>query len=304
LQLIAGLTYDQITFPENTETMPISPNDKTVQAFSPKAGFIWTPTDATTVRFAYTRSLSGASIDQSAQLEPSQVAGFVQSYRSIIPESVVGPTPGATFEAYGFSLEQKFRTRTYFSLSGQILNSKVANTIGTFDEIVTGPTFAVPSGLSEQLDYQEKSLQLTFNQLLGHEWSLGAIYRLSRATLDENFVDVPDGINFVDFQPRQQLDANLQQLDLTALYNHPSGFFAEGEALWYAQSNNGYSPDEPGDAFWQFNAFAGYRSPRRRIEASIGLLNIASQDYNLNPLNLYNELPRRRTMTVRLRLAF
>jgi Tfp pilus assembly protein PilF len=305
LQLIAGLAYDQITFPENVSTMPISTGDKTVQGFSPKAGFILTPTDETTVRFAYTRSISGASIDQSAQLEPSQVAGFVQSYRSIIPESVVGPTPGATFETFGLSLEQKFRTRTYLSLSGQILNSTVKNTVGAFDALPSLFDFAIPSGLEEDLDYQEKSLQLTVNQLLGRRWSFGATYRLSQARLDENFVDVPDGLPIVvNFQPRQQLEGNLQQSDLTAFYNHPSGFFSEGEALWFAQSNNGYNPGEPGDAFWQFNALAGYRSPRRRIEATVGLLNIASQNYNLNPLNLYNELPRRRTVAVRLRLTF
>jgi Tfp pilus assembly protein PilF len=303
LQLIAGLAYDRITFPENIETMPISRDDKTVQGFSPKAGLIWTPTDETTIRFAYTRSISGASIDQSAQLEPSQVAGFVQSYRSIIPESVAGPTPGAMFETFGLSFEQKFRTRTYLSLSGEILKSTVANVVGTFD-VLTGLPSAIPSGLNENLDYQEKSLQLTVNQLLGREWSLGAKYRLSQAVLNENFVDVPDGLPFSTLQPRQHLEGNLQHLDLTALYNHPSGFFAEGEALWYAQDNNGYNPGEPGDEFWQFNTFAGYRSPRRRIETTIGLLNITSQNYNLNPLNLYNELPRSRTMVVRLRLTF
>jgi Tfp pilus assembly protein PilF len=305
LQLTAGLTYDQITFPENVQTMPISTDDRTVQGFSPKAGLVWTPTEGTTARFAYTRSMSGASLDQSYQLEPSQVAGFVQSYRSIIPESVVGPTSGAKFETYGLSLEQKFPTRTYVILSGEILNSTVQNTIGTFDAFPPGVTFAIPSGLVEHLDYQEKSLQLNVNQLLGREWSFGAKYRVSRADLNENFVDVPDGLPvLVNFEPRQKLEGNLQQSDLTAFYNHPRGFFAEGEARWFAQGNNGYNPGEPGDAFWQFNAFAGYRSPRRRIEATVGLLNIASQDYNLNPLNLYDELPRRRTMAVRLRLTF
>jgi Tfp pilus assembly protein PilF len=305
LELIAGLAYDQITFPENFETMPIATVDRTAQGLSPKAGFIWTPADNTTVRFAYTRSMSGASIDQSAQLEPSQVAGFVQSYRSIIPESVVGPTPGATFETFGLSLEQKYRTRTYLSLRGEILNSRDQNTVGIFDLIAPVLPASVPTGLNEDLDYEEKTLQFTINQLLGDDWSFGAQYRLSHATLEENFVDVPDGLPIlVNFQPRQQLQGNLQQVDLTAFFNHPSGFFSEGEALWYAQSNQGENLAEPGDAFWQFNIFAGYRTPRRNIEATVGVLNLASQDYNLNPLNIYNELPRKRTIAARLRLSF
>jgi hypothetical protein len=82
------------------------------------------------------------------------------------------------------------------------------------------------------------------------------------------------------------------------------GFFAEGEALWFNQSNEGYTPDEPGDDFWQFNLYAGYHFPRRKAEVTLGLLNLAGQDYNLNPLNIYNELPRARTLAVSLQFNF
>jgi hypothetical protein len=37
---------------------------------------------------------------------------------------------------------------------------------------------------------------------------------------------------------------------------------------------------------------------------TLGLLNITDQNYNLNPLNLYNELPRSRTLALSLRLNF
>ena len=308
LQLIGGVAYDRITFPENFQTAPISGNDKTVNQLSPKAGLIWTPAENTTARFAYTRSLAGASMDQSYQLEPSQVAGFIQNYRSIIPESIAGPNAGAGFETYDLSLEQKFRTGTYFTISGEILNSTVDRVDGAFDynPFSFAQPYPVPSGLRENLDYREKSLQVTANQLLGKEWALGAQYRLSQANLNDNFVDLPDSLigGYVNFQPRQQTQGVLQQLDLTAIYNHPCGFFAEGEALWFGQSNDGYTPAEPGDNFWQFNLLAGYRSPRRKMEATIGLLNIAGQDYQLNPLNIYNELPRTRTVAVRLQFNF
>jgi outer membrane receptor for ferric coprogen and ferric-rhodotorulic acid len=95
----------------------------------------------------------------------------------------------------------------------------------------------------------------------------------------------------------------LQQVSLSAIYNHPCGFFAQGEAQWYGQSNSGYT-SEPGADFWQFNAFAGYRFLQQRAEVTLGLLNITDQNYNLNPLNLYNELPRSRTLALSLRLNF
>ena len=91
---------------------------------------------------------------------------------------------------------------------------------------------------------------------------------------------------------------------MSANYNHPCGFFAQGEALWYAQTNKGYTPGEPGDDFWQFNAYVGYRFLRRKAEVTLGLLNFTDQNYSLNPLNLYNELPRSRTLAVRLQLNF
>ena len=250
--------------------------------------------------------MAGASLDQSHELEPSQVAGFVQSFRSIIPESIAGASAGAGFETYDISLEQRFRTGTYLGISGEILNSTVQRVTGGFDYLPDELDYPVPSGLRENLDYQEKSLQFTANQLLGNEWTFGARYRLNQAVLNDNFADVPVSLpgGFVKFKPRQRTEGILHQLDLTAIYNHPSGFFAEGEALWFAQSNDGYKPSEPGDEFWQFNMFVGYRFPHRKAELTFGLLNITGQDYNLNPLNVYNELSRTRTLAVRVQFNF
>ncbi len=304
LELIGGASYDWISFPKNFRTAPVSSGEKTVDQVSPKAGMIFRPLTNTVVRFAYTRSLSGASIDQSFQLEPSQVAGFIQSFRSIIPESVSGANAGAKFETYGLSLEQKLPTRTYLGVSGEILNSVVDRSDGAF--FVGAPSFiAVPSALREHLDYSEQSLTLTANQLLGDEWSLGAVYRLSRAVLHDDFPQIPSGVPVVPpLQARSRTEGVLNNLDLFAIYNSPCGFFAEGEALWYAQHNSGYSGHEPGDDFWQFNVFAGYRFPRRRAEITLGLLNLTDQNYQLNPLNIYNELPRERTLAARFTVHF
>ena len=60
----------------------------------------------------------------------------------------------------------------------------------------------------------------------------------------------------------------------------------------------------PGDDFWQFNLYAGYRFLQRRAEARVGLLNLGDQDYRLNPLTLYNELPRQRELTVSFKFNF
>ena len=308
LQLIGGVTYDRITYPQNFQSAPISGDEKTANQVSPKAGFIWTPLDKTTVHFAYTRSLGGASLDQDYQLEPSQVAGFIQSFRSIVPESIAGDNAGAKFETFDLSLEQKFSTGTYVGISGEILNSTVHRLDGVFNYYPDLFDDPLPSTLRENLDYSEETLLVTANQLLGRDWSLGARYRLSQAVLNDNFPDVPVTSPLLGIDnalvPSQRTKGILQQLNLSAIYNCACGFFAQGEADWYDQSNSGYTTAELGNDFWQLNAYAGYRFLHRKGQVTLGILNITDQNYSLNPLNLYNELPRSRTLLVSLQLNF
>jgi len=320
LMLIGGLTYDHITFPKNFRAAPISDEQDRVERLSPKAGLIWTPGKSTTVRAAYTRSVGGASIDQSLQLEPSQIAGFLQSFRSILPESVGGAEAGATFETYGVSFEHKFPTKTYVGVLGEVLRSKVNRTLGVFDANFAG--FALPNSMRDHLDYKEPSLLVTLDQLFGKEWAMGMRYRVSEASLEEEYPEVrqENSCFFKGYRPVQHLQATLHQLNSHIIYNHPSGFFGQAQALWYRQNNRGYgftierdiqgtlclssAPDLPSENVWQFNVFAGYRFPGRHAEVMVGLLNVTDQDYRLNPLTLYNDLPRERTIYVRLQLNF
>ncbi len=304
LRLLGGVTYDRLRFPENFRSAPLSDAEETLERVLPKAGLIWTVGPRTALRFAYTRALSGASLDQSYRLEPSQVAGFIQSYRSLAPESVVGPNAGARFETFGVSVEHTLPTGTYLGASGEILHSEVRRTVGAFhyDPALFQP--ADPAGVREHLDFQERSLVVTVNQLLGDEWSAGLRYRLTQAELQDDFVGLRNVLFYSQFAPRQQLESVLHNLNGYLVYNHRCGFFAKAEGLWYAQSNHGYEFDIPGDDFWQANLLVGYRFPRRQAELSLALLNLNGADYQLNPLTPYNELPRDRTLAVRLLVNF
>jgi outer membrane receptor for ferric coprogen and ferric-rhodotorulic acid len=154
------------------------------------------------------------------------------------------------------------------------------------------------------LDYSERSLVLTANQLLGEQWSVGARYRVSHAELDSNFPEVPDGILFSNFAPRQNIEGLLHEVDLSAIFNHRTGIYGALEARYYSQNNRGDLSALPGDNFWQFNAFVGYWFPHRQAQVQLGLLNIFDQDYRLHPLNLHANLPRERTLSLRFRLSF
>lgn len=304
LMLVGGVSYDRVHFPENFRYAPISNSEETRDQVSPKAGVVFTPFYETTIRAAYFRSLGGVSLDQSARLEPSQVAGFNQAYRSLIPESLEGDNSAPTFDTWALSLEKKFGRGTFIGVSGEILSSEVDRHIGVVDFVASGSAFSAGQ-TREQLDFRERTLAITFNQLLGDEWSLGARYRLSKADLEQRFTELPPGaVYHAGLQPQEQTESVLHQLQLSAFYNHPSGFFGGASAIWYLQSNQGYSPDKPGDDFWQFNVEAGWRFFRRRLEARVALLNLTDRDYRLNPLNLTSELPHGREVVTSLRFNF
>ena len=141
------------------------------------------------------------------------------------------------------------------------------------------------------------------HELPDREWSAGLRYRISRADLKARFPEIPSNAEGAG-QVNQDVYGVLNQLNLFLLYNHPSGFFGEVQSIWTAQSNHRYMDDLPGDDFWQHSVWAGYRFPRRVAEIRVGLLNLADRDYRLNPVNLYAELPRARTLSVSLKLNF
>ena len=300
LQLTAGLSYDRLRFPRNIDVPPITDEEATKYRLSPKAGVLWSPWTNTTLRAVYTRSLGGVFFDNSVRLEPTQIAGFNQAFRSLIPESVAGTIPGSRFETFGVALDQKFNRGTYFTAVGQILKSKADAFVGVFN-FTNGAPQALPSSTPEKLDYEERSLTLTLNQLIGDNVAVGASYRLTEADLLNQFTEIPTSVSP---GARQDVSATLHQVDLFVRFNYASGLFSQFDALWSQQSNRRYSPDIPGDDFWQFNAYVGYRFLQRRAEFKLGLLNITDQDYRLNPLTLYSELPRERTLAASFKFYF
>jgi Tfp pilus assembly protein PilF len=304
-----GLDYDWLHKPANVSTAPFTEQEQAVCQISPKAGFIWQPLDKTTLRGAYTHQLSGFANGQSTKIEPTEVAGFNQAYRSLAPESVVGDSSGSKFDTFDLSLEQKFDTGTYLSVAGQLLYSELNNVQGDFVSDYRFYSQPEPIGFNKAQDFHEQSLIFTADQLLGKQWSAGLVYRLSRAKLDVNYVNFNPavmtdlGLN-PPFQPYSTVTSVLNTLNLHANWNHPCGLFSIFSADWVHQDNFGFTPSEPGDDFWQFNAYAGYRMFKRRVEFTVGLLNIFDQNYSLEPLNLHNDTARSRTFLARLRINF
>jgi len=341
LTLTGGVTYDSLKYPENFRSPPVNERQASLDKVSPKAGFILQPARNTVIRGAYSEAISGTSFDESIRLEPTQVAGFPQAYRTLLSESLVGSVAGLEFQFWGLSLEQKLPTRTYFGAEFNVLKQDFDRTIGVFDFLDSGgnlPPAVLPSSLAVKDSYREDILTVTLNQLAGRDFSFGTRYRYTRSHFTEQLAGFRDALLTASDVDLTDLARNaetrrvsgLQELSLYALFNHPSGFFARGEANWFSQDNDtqvglGLVPERDGtlggerrarnfrrfnntgpagDDFWQFNVFAGYRFHRNQCEIGLGLLNLTGEDYQLDPLNPYIELPRERTLLARVRFSF
>lgn len=305
LQLTGGVTYDYLKSPINIDLPPVAGGERTLNQVSPKAGLIWSPRDDTHVRFAYTQSLGGVLADQSFRIEPVQVAGFVQSYRSLAPESAAGIIPGTEYETWGMSLEHTTPTRTYLGVQGQVLKSEASRQLGAFAPAsFFMPLARDPGGVDQNVAYDEQSLLVTANQLVGDEWSFGTTYRLTHAELSGRAPSISDPSIGRNGEILNDQESYLHQIHLDSIYNSSGGFFGHFNANWNQQSNQQDIAGNVGDDFWQLNAFVGYRWWQRRAEFRVGIVNMNDQDYQLDPTTFYNELPRDRMLTLRFKFNY
>ncbi len=303
LQFMGGLSYEDLSFPANVDLPPVVASQDHRSLFGPKVGLTLEPWHGGLLRAAYTRSLGGLYFDNSVRLEPTQIAGFTDAFRSLLPESAAGLAPGTRFQTYSVGFDQSLRSSTYFGVSAELLRSLGDRTVGVFTNATALPIPDAASSLGQNLDFRERTLTAYVDQLLGRRWSTGARYSLSEAVFHGAFpglsLAVPGATALT-----QNEHSVLGHLQLYLLFNHESGFFAEWSSDWYRQSNRGYTPDEPGDSFWQQNFFVGYRWDHRRAELRLGVVNLTDQNYQLSPLNYLPELPFGRTFTASLRLNF
>ncbi len=300
LYLTGGVSYEWVEHPENIDFAPIQSGGRHSDLIAPKLGLLWTIRTNTHLRAAWTKSLGGTFYDTSIRLEPVQVAGFTQAFRSLAPESVTGLVPGTEFETVSAGIDHQFPTHTYIGVTAEWLRSDANQTVGAFDFTAQGRFEVIPSSVQLRLPYDERSVQVNLNQLLGEQWSAGLSYRWSEADLDQQF-EAPYAA--LPKSPNRSYQAVLHQVNGLLQYAHRCGFYAQFISRWNGQTVRGF-PGQPGDDFWQFDTYAGYRFAQRRVDVRLGVLNLTDRDYRLQPLNVHEEYPRERMFYASLRLQF
>lgn len=306
LTLIGGVAWDRIEHPENFRYPPLGDGQRDDDGFSGKFGFNYVPCRWVTFRGAYAEGLGGVTFDESVRLEPVQIAGFNQAYRTVISESLAGSVETPRYEIYGLSAEGSLPSRTWWGLSWNMIEQDVDRSRGIFTGYSAGVFPSTPAyfadNTTEHLDYEEQSITFTLNQLLGDQFSAGAGLRVTRSELHTTLPELIGAGAFTDITD----EATLSELMFNLNWNSPTGLFARIEANYYHQDldDDPTVPPRSGDSFWQFNALAGYRFLDNRCEISAGVLNIGGTDYNLSPLNPREEILRERTGVLQMRMTF
>lgn len=311
LRLVAGAAWDRVEHPRNFRNPPIAAETETRDRANAKLGFTLSPRRNLALRGMYTEVLGGVTFDESVRLEPVQLAGFPQAFRTVISESVVGSVEAPVYRHGGLALDGNVAGRTWWSVSGNVLREEVRRTIGVFD-IFVAPVFPrgaaiLPASTPEALDYRERNATVAVHQLVGAEWTLGAAFRRTRAELHRRFPQVPTALEPV---ADRREEATLDVVQLHAIWNAPAGWYARADAAWYAQDLAGTlaggrpAATPPGDAFWHLGVQGGIRFARNRGEIGVGVLNLTQRDYRLSPLTYLPTLPRERTAVFRVRMGF
>lgn len=301
LMLIGGIAYDNLTYPANFRRPPLESNESQEERWSPKAGLIWDLTPRARVRGVFSRALGGVSYDESVRLEPTQLAGFGQSFRSVISESLVGSVEAPGYQVAGGAFDLRPWTNAWLSLQAENLQAAMDRDFGLFAFDFFGSPAGTPANTVERFNYEEWQARVVFNQILGRQWFLEAQYQFTRSEMERCLPTIPASPSFAR---TTILRADLHEARLAAIWRSPSGWFARGELRWLAQELGDDGPQPSGDSFPQANLHAGYRFPNRRAELMLGVLNLTDQDYRLSPLNYYLEMPRERLFHMRVRFNF
>lgn len=288
LSITGGLADDRETYPTNYRHPPLRAGQANRSDLGPKASAVWSVNSQWTLRGIYSRSLGGVSLEDNYRLEPTQLAGFPQTFRSLLPESIVGSTQGARNEVFGLALDCRIGDRTFANLSLEELGAAVRQSTGFFEYLNPTPE-SQPGFLRESLNYRERSCGVSFAQLIGSGWSVGISYRWTRSSLDSSYRDYPTSVLQM---AEPNLDASLHLALAFVQLQTSCGLYAQAGGRWLEQTISGTGDRRSGGPVFQADIILGYRFPRRRAEVQLGLLNLTGEDYRLLPLTPYQEMPR------------
>jgi len=297
----AGLAYDWLVAPAHIDSPPSAKGTQRKQQFSPKLGVSWQLHPKVLFRAAHTRSLGGFGIDQGVRLEPSQVAGFIQTFRSLI--ATAPDVFAAKFETEGVGLQYSPSADLFVDIELQQMQQDGQELLGGF-AIEPFSSMAVPSALIHSLDYGERSLSLQVNWLFQRHWSTGAQYGFRRSELSGHLPDVGTSVTdpLLSGLRSDFTRADLQLVKLFVGFNHSTGLFAELVSTRYWPDDSGFYALSEQKPFSVSDVKLGYRSLGQRWQIDLQVENIENETPHINDLVPTREIQGQRTARLSINL--
>jgi hypothetical protein len=273
LELTVGASYDVIK-----GDSAFVPNGGETDQFNPKFGIIWNPMPETTIRGAAFRVLKrNLATDQT--LEPTQVAGFNQFFDD--------------FEAtdawrYGIGIDQEFLPQLFGGAEFSKRDLEVPVIDFTGDE---------PQTFAESGD---EYLVRAYLNWAPHPWLVSSVdyfYEKFKNDGPTACCEIP-------------VSLDTHRVPIAVKFFYPSGVSAGFSSTYFYQKGEfvpqgTFDIQTGSDAFWLFDAFIGYRLPKRYGFISLGVENITDEDFRYFEVDEENQFinPGRSVMG-RLTLAF
>lgn len=303
VNLVAGANATSFTYPKNAFTLPPADGTKKTSKLLPKIGLTWNTPPSITLRAAYTQSLGGLKLEDGYRLEPTQVAGFLQGYRTLMAEDIDGTHPAVEFDIFGIGASYVSDLNLYFDLELNSRKSSSDRGIGHLTYFTDDGTIAVDSWDS-LTNYEETSANLSISQLIAKSTTLSFNYNYTDAQIDSLISTITAAVN---------RSGNLSTIQLKALHRTKTGLFASADLRYLDQSleeqarRNGtvtaHSSDS-GIEHIQCNLEFGWRSQTGNTRLSLGVKNLFNDDTKIDPITWTPVLYPRRTIFLDANLQF
>lgn len=280
LTLVAGANATRFSYPANTFTLPPAPARKTVDRLLPKVGVYWDATPNTTFRAAYLESLGGLALEDGYRLEPTQVAGFLQGYRTLLAEDIDGTHPALEFEIIGIGLTHSDDSNFFLDIELNSRQSTSDRGLGHLRNIP--PLTAAPWNSFTR--FEEKTAAIQLGKIVGKSTTLSLEYGYNDSTVDSVIPTLAAQV---------KRDGELNSFGGRILHRSPSGFFTSLDVIQYCQTlgetsfRDGLLVDassQSGIDHLQANLEAGWRSQSGSLRLAAGVKNLFDDNTEIDPL--------------------
>ncbi len=301
LTLTLGSSFESISYPYNADILPLSGDIRSRESATPKIGLNYDVSSSIQLRGFYSEYATGLYFDNSFSIQPTQIAGFNQAYRSLIPESVAGLIPASDIRSFGGGLDYTSPSRNVFSGIEMVFsNSQAMRGVGALTNSSPLPIPDSPLTLDQNVDFRENTLTAYLHYLTGKYWTLGTQYSIIDSRLKSRFPMLADSLRGLDSIQSTE-DSLLFRGEFSIHFNHPDGWFGRWSTGWDRQINGNPASDE---SFWRHNFFLGYRFPARSLEIMAGIENISDESPEFSVMNYPRNFSPRRTVTLQAVFSF